>query len=133
MATIGLLQDKGIRPVFTFGFNWHWRGETKEQWLERRHCQFKGLRKELRDLHNDFPWRLLEMVPVRFLITGAACGRHGVRRRLPSAKLLRLDYLEFDLDFRPDGLRRIILHLPHPVAGFYTDQDTQNRVPQEAT
>jgi hypothetical protein len=53
-ATIGLLQDKGIRPEFTFSFDWHWRGETIEQWLERRHCPCKELRKELRDLHNDF-------------------------------------------------------------------------------
>lgn len=65
------------------------------------------------------------MVPLPFLVTGAACARRGVRRRLPSAKLLRVGLLEFDLDFQPGGLRRIILHLPHPVAGFYTDQDTK--------
>ena len=39
-ATIGLLHDKGFRHEFIFGFDWHWRGETKEQWLDRRHCPF---------------------------------------------------------------------------------------------
>jgi hypothetical protein len=34
-------------------------------------------------------------------------------------------FLDFDLDFRPDGLRRIILHIPPPVAGFHTGQDTK--------
>lgn len=39
-ATIGLLHDKGLRSEFAFGFDWHWWGETKEQWLDRRHCPF---------------------------------------------------------------------------------------------
>jgi len=75
---------------------------------------------------NDFSWQLIEMVPMPFLVTGAACAREGIRQRLPLAKrLLVNNLLEFDLDFRAGVLRRIILHLPHPVAGFYTDGKTK--------
>ena len=51
-ATTGLPQDKAIRPEFTFGFDLHWWGEKKEQYVKLRHCPIKELRKELQVSHN---------------------------------------------------------------------------------
>ncbi|KAI1158314.1 hypothetical protein F5B18DRAFT_656783 [Nemania serpens] len=33
--------------------------------------------------------------------------------------------LEFDLDFRNDALRRVFLHIPHPIAGFFMKQEAR--------
>ena len=124
--TMKLLRTKGVRHELNFGFDWHWRGETTQDWLTRRKYPFPKWKKQLRDFHNDFSWQLMEIIPMPFLVTGAACAREGIRQRLPLAKRLRVnDVLEFDLDFRAGVLRRIILHLAHPVAGFYTNEKTK--------
>ena len=67
------------------------------------------------------------MLPLLFVITAFSCARNNFRTYLPkTAVSLEIELavvLRFDLDIKIDGiLRRIILHLPHPIAGFFTSR-----------
>ncbi|KAL8718407.1 MAG: hypothetical protein Q9225_004450 [Loekoesia sp. 1 TL-2023] len=63
-------------------------------------------------------------------VLASSCTRDNLRKCLPkTATPLEIELaaptsvLGFDLDFRTDGtLRRIILHVPHPTAGFFTSR-----------
>lgn len=121
--TIALINQKGISGEFAYGYHWCWRGE--ETWNERTTCPAREWNKDLRVLHDGCSAHLLEIIAMPIPMTGSACARDGLRkylnlqvRSLVIALSPPLGILRFDLDFRPGGLRRIILHLHHPAAGF---------------
>ena len=71
---------------------------------------------------------ILEILPLPFLITGSSCTRENLCRNLSKAtKRLEItivpttDVLKLDLDFRRGTLRRMILHVHHPCAGFFSN------------
>lgn len=124
--TIKLLVEKGMKEEFTSGFDWHWRAE--ETFGGNCHtCQWD---KKLRSLHDQLSADLLEILPLPFVVTGSACTRKSLKKTLRAETAsLRIDLgmpeaaLDFDLDFQEDGLRRIIVHVPHPTGGFYQVDD----------
>jgi hypothetical protein len=127
-ATISLLHEKGIHETFTFGYDWHWRAQGRFHRNSR--CPASAWNQQLREFHNQFSSDLLEMLPLPFVITASSCTRDNLRKYLPKTAIsLEIELaaptsvLRFDLDFRIDGtLRRIILHVPHPTAGFFTSR-----------
>jgi len=123
-ATMRLLKDKGVEGSFCFGFDWHWRAQGR--FTGKPGCPTSTWSKELRSLHDQFSMDLLEYLPLPFVVTASSCTRERLRKSLgASARALDivLDHpvaiRRFDLDFRHDGLRRIILHVHHPISGFY--------------
>ncbi|KAF4556000.1 Hypothetical protein D9617_2g059670 [Elsinoe fawcettii] len=108
-ATMAMLSKKGVSAKFMFGFDWHWRGETTDEWRSRTYCHFAKWPKQLRNAHDRFSRECLAL---------------GVKTTLQSSRGLTVNGLEFDLDFQEIHLRRIILYLPHPAAAFFTDRDT---------
>ncbi|OJZ91757.1 hypothetical protein ASPFODRAFT_27617 [Aspergillus luchuensis CBS 106.47] len=121
-ASISLLQEKGISEQFAFGYDWHWRSE--KTYLDRSDCPLKKWPKQLRALHDQMSTDILDMLSLPFLITGSACTRSNLKKSLGHAsKRLEVPIsptatLDFDLDFRNDCLRRMIVHICHPSAGF---------------
>ncbi|KAL6718105.1 hypothetical protein ACLMJK_004191 [Lecanora helva] len=127
-ATISLLNEKGIHETFAFGYDWHWRAQGR--FHRNARCPALAWSPQLREFHNQFSSDLLEMLPLPFVITASSCARDNLREYLPkTAVSLEIELaasaivLRFDLDIKTDGtLRRIILHLPHPTAGFFTSR-----------
>ncbi|KAI9870338.1 MAG: hypothetical protein M1830_004363 [Pleopsidium flavum] len=127
-ATISLLHEKGIHETFVFGYDWHWRAQGR--FHRNARCPASAWNQQLREFHNQFSSDLLEMLPLPFVITASSCTRDNLRKYLPkTAMSLEIELtaptsvLRFDLDIRIDGtLRRIILHVPHPTAGFFTSR-----------
>ena len=125
-ATMSLLNEKGIHETFAFGYDWHWRSQGR--FHRKARCPALAWSPQLREFHNQFSSDLLEMLPLPFVITASSCARDNLRKYLPkTAVSLEIELaastivLRFDLDIKTDGtLRRIILHLPHPTAGFFT-------------
>ena len=125
-ATIRLLEEKGVREEFTFGYDWHWRAE--ETFHGRTTCPVTKWSRDLKVLHNDVSSDILESLPLPFLITGSSCARENLRKTLSKAtKSLEVEIaphigiLKLDLDFRHGTLRRMILHVHHPCSGFFAN------------
>ena len=125
-ATIRLLEEKGVRDEFTFGYDWHWRAE--ETFHGRTTCPVTKWSRDLKVLHSDASSDILEILPLPFLITGSSCARENLRKNLSKAtKSLeveiapRIGILKLDLDFRHGTLRRMILHVHHPCSGFFAN------------
>lgn len=85
--------------------------------------------KALRTVHNDMSCEVLEILPLPFLITASSCARDNLAAVLgPESKRLHLTIkppngiLRLDLDFRCGNLRRIILHVHRPAAGFFASK-----------
>ncbi|KAK1770606.1 hypothetical protein QBC33DRAFT_617011 [Phialemonium atrogriseum] len=124
--TIKLLVEKGMKGEFTFEFDWHWRAEE----TFGGNCHTSQWDKKLRSLRDQLSADLLEILPLPFVVTGSACTRKSLKKTLHAkTSSLRIDLgmpeaaLDFDLDFQEDGLRRIIVHVPHPTGGFYRFDD----------
>lgn len=103
----------------------HWRAQGR--FHRNARCPALAWSPQLREFHNQFSSDLLEMLPLPFVITASSCARDNLRKYLPkTAVSLEIELavvLRFDLDIKTDGtLRRIILHLPHPTAGFFTSR-----------
>lgn len=129
-ATISLLQDKGLSQSFTFGFDWHWRADGSFRGTSG--CPATKWKKGLRAMHDHHSVKVLELLPLPFVVTGSSCSRQRLRKHLSSkAQTLKivvappLGVLEIDLDFRDDSLRRIVAHVHHPVAGFFAGSSTR--------
>jgi hypothetical protein len=125
-ATIRLLEEKGISDEFTFGYDWHWRAE--ETFDGRTTCPAKRWSRDLWALHSKVSTDILEILPLPFLITGSGCTRENLCRNLSKAtKRLEIPIvppigvLKLDLDFRHGTLRRMIVHIHHPSAGFFAN------------
>lgn len=125
-ATIRLLEEKGVRDEFTFGYDWHWRAE--ETFHGRTTCPVTKWSRDLKVLHNDVSSDILEILPLPFLITGSSCARENLRKTLSKAtKSLeveiapRIGILKLDLDFRHGTLHHMILHVHHPCSGFFAN------------
>ena len=86
--TNALLNQKGIRGEFAYGYDWR-RGE--ETWNGRTKCPTREWNKDLRMLHDECSAHLLEILPMPFLITGSGCARDGPRKYLsPQVKSLEI-------------------------------------------
>jgi hypothetical protein len=126
-ATINLLQEKGVNKNFAFGYDWHWRAQAS--FHRKARCPTLAWNQRLKALHDHFSADLLDMLPLPFIITASSCTRDNLRKYLiKSAMSLEIELvppagvLIFDLDFRNGTLRRIILHIHHPTAGFFASR-----------
>ncbi|KAK6513418.1 hypothetical protein TWF281_005044 [Arthrobotrys megalospora] len=135
-ATIQLLQQKGFADDFMFGYDWHWRAESTF-WGRGTACPTRKWSHELRKTHNEMSKDVLDILPLPFLVTGSCCTRDNLRKILgEGVKSIEIEIappvgvLKFDLDFRRSTLRRIILHVHHPAAGFFGPH--KNRPPMAA-
>ena len=76
------------------------------------------------------------MLPLPFVITTSSCTRDNLRKYLPKTAMsleIKLaaptSVLRFDLEIRIDGTScRIILHVPHPTAGFFTSRKNRRSI-----
>ena len=132
--------DKGLGPEIIFGFDWHWRAEDSARaGDDKPSCPAHGWSKAKLSLHNELSDDLLEILPLPWVIVGGRCARKSygktLSQRESSRKLsLRLHpaadaefELEFELDIRENGIRRIIACISHPSAGYYNPtQATKN-------
>lgn len=123
-VTIRLLEEKGLSGDFCFGFDWHWRAE--DTFHGRTECPVHKWSRDLRTLHHSVSSDILEILPLPFIISASSCTRKNIRKTLSKeAKCLEIPFappvgvLRFDLDFINGALRRIILHVHHPCAGFF--------------
>lgn len=126
-VTLRLLEEKGINSDFCFGYDWHWRAE--ETFHGRTDCPIRKWTNNLKTLHHSVSTDILEILPLPFVITGSSCTRKNIRKTLSrETKCLEIalvppvGVLKFDLDFRNGALRRIILHVHHPCAGFFASK-----------
>lgn len=86
----------------------------------------------MKRLHDELSADLLEILPLPFVITGSSYTRDRLRKQL-SGRVRSFDLilvpplgrLRFDLDFRDGTLRRIILYVHHPTAGFFQNRDSR--------
>ena len=122
--TILLLAEKGFNNSFAFGFDWHWRAEHSAR-ARGGSCPITKWPQEQRDLHNKVSEDILKTLPLRFLVVASACVKKHYRRTLwPTARTLRIEIqpgiiITFDLDFRSDSLRRIVVYPDHPTSAFF--------------
>jgi len=122
--TIQTLAEKGFSNTFVFGFDWHWRAEGDAR-SRGGSCPTSNWPKEQRDLHNKASIDVLETHPLRFLVVASACAKEHYRRTLsPLARTISIKIrpgteITFNLDFRSNGLRRIVVCLDHPMAPFF--------------
>lgn len=130
-STIALLEEKGLTGHFAFGYDWHWRAE--DSFKNRTSCPATKWEKPLRNLHDDLSTDLLDLLPLPFLVTASGCTRKNLRKTLTAnAASFDLivdslaDKLPVDLDFREGKLRRIVLHVHHPISGVYNDTDRRS-------
>lgn len=128
--TIQLLSEKGFDGRTVFGFDWHWRAE--ETFRGRTACPTLRWTQSLRALHDQMSHQVLEILPLPFVVTASSCAREGLRRTLgKEAKRIEIDVsppigiLRFDLDYRHGFLRRIIVHVHHPAAGFFNSKQSR--------
>ena len=67
----------------------------------------------------------MEAHPLRFLVVASACTKEHYRRTLSSlARTISVEIrpgteITFDVDFRPNGIRRIAVCLDHPMASLF--------------
>ena len=103
--TMQMLRNKGLDSSFVFGFDWRWRPDTN--YRGKSTCFTTGWKKEVKALHNSMSANVLELLPLRLVITGASCTRTNLRRHLSEkAKTLEIilhpiyGILRLDLDFQ---------------------------------
>ena len=84
--TIITLLRKGLDRDNIFGFDWHWRAESS---LHNRHsnCPFRGWPPELRAAHDDWSARVLEILPLPFLLAAGNVRATVIRRRLRTVSI----------------------------------------------
>jgi hypothetical protein len=130
-VTIRLLEEKGLSGDFCFGFDWHWRAE--ETFHGRTDCPTHKWSRDLKALHHIVSSDILEILPLPFIISASSCTRKNIRKTLSKqAKYLEtpialpVGVLRFDLDFRNGALRRVILHIHHPCAGFFAGKTKES-------
>jgi len=130
--------EKGLSKDSMFGFDWHWRGETSAR--GKGPCPATQWTRTLQDLHSAFSCSLLEMLPLRLLIIAESCPKKQYRKDLSkTAKIIELLLtpnliIQFDLDFRSNGLRRITAYIDHPLASFFLpNSSVQRSFCQDAT
>lgn len=126
--TMNLLKQKGIDEMTAFGTDWHLRANTS--FRKGNVCPVKTWTKELQNIHYCVSADILEMLPLPFDVTASSCARDNIRkhlskrnRRIQIELLPPSGVLTFDLDFRQDYLRRIIAHVHHPVAAFFSRKE----------
>jgi len=115
-----LLMDKGITASNSYGFDWHWRSEPHER---HRKCPVRGNSVELRSIHEIMTYNL-KLFPYHYLsylevALGKITSRHSSQARHIKVPIRPSVFCSFVLDFRPDRLRRISCHIPHPESIFY--------------
>lgn len=115
---------------FTFGFDWHWRADGAYRGQAR--CLARSWDKEVQLLHNTLSTDVLDALPLPFVLVASACTREHLQKHLKvNVVSLNIDLglptavLRFDLDYRDNALRRIILYVQHPMAGFHHYGDTK--------
>lgn len=135
--SIQLLAKKGLSKEHIYGFDWHWRAETSAR--GRGSCPAKHWTNNLQRLHNTLSYEILEILPLPLLIIAGSCPKEQYRKTLSNgAKRLKLvlkpySIIEFDLDFRSNGLRRITAYIDHPSACYFRPNlAVQNSVCQDA-
>jgi len=121
--SIQSLAQKGLSVEFMFGFDWHWRAETSAR--GRGVCSTNHWTKAQRNIHDTLSSDLLEILPLPLLIVAGGCAKMSYRTTL-STKARRIEIvlasnfsIELDLDFTPNGLKRITTYIPHPATSFF--------------
>lgn len=86
-------------------------------------------------LHHSVSSDILEILPLPFIISASSSTRKNIRKTLSKeAKCLEIPFappvgvLRFDLDFTNGALRRIILHVHHPCAGFFAGKTKKSGI-----
>jgi len=117
-----LVMDKGITASNSYGCDWHWRFEPHER---HRRCPVRGYSVKLRSIHEIMTCNLLEALPLPLLVISGSCPWKSYLKTLSSqARHIKVPirpgvFCSFILDFRPDQLRKISCHIPHPESIFY--------------
>ena len=129
--SIQTLAEKGLSNDCVFGFDWHWQGETYAR--GRGPCPATQWTKNQCDLHNALSRDILEISPLPLLLVAGSCAKEPSRRTLSSrARKIELvvkpsSNIEIDLDFRPDGLRRITAYMGHLSASVFRPNSADQR------
>jgi hypothetical protein len=122
--TIQLLSKKGLGPDVVFAYDWHWRGEGRARGRKST-CPASCWKKEKLLLHNQMSHRLLEILPLPFLIVGGRCARMNYqkgRERLVKGLNVKLRgdvSITFEILFEDESVRRITAFIDHPVAAMF--------------
>lgn len=122
--TIQALAEKGFSDKFVFGFDWHWRAEHDAR-SRGGSCPTTKWPQEQRDLHNKVSAKILETLPLRILVVASACAKKHYRRTLsPLTRTITIQIqpgtdITLDLDFRSEGLRRIVIYPDHPSSALF--------------
>lgn len=110
-------------------------GEPKSRFKNRRNCPVREWEPSLVKLHNNFSAAILDLLPLPFVITASGCVKENFKKILgKDAVSLELipeidsDTLVLNLDFRDDMLHRMVLHVHHPVSGFFNDMDRRPKM-----
>ena len=136
-SSIQALEKKGLSKASMFGFDWHWRAEDSAR--NRGICSASKLSKVLSSLHDSMSSSILDFRPLPFLIVAGSCPKKSYRKPLSDkAKSIYLivkaySTIEFVLDYRSDGLRRITAFMDHPAACYYRPKEViENAISQDA-
>jgi len=121
--SIQALDAKGFNPSFLYGFDWHWRAESKGT---QGKCRV-GWSASLRALHDQMSVDLLQILPLPLVVIFGSCAKAQYLRTWPHTTTRRKVIVplpwniraEFELDFGPEELKRITAFLPHPSAIFF--------------
>ena len=123
-SSIQALAKKGSTPDFVFCYDWHWRGEASARSQETNCPATKWLLAK-RHLHNTLSGEILDTLPLPLLVIAGACPKNQYQKTFPfSARRLEVAIqpgtnINFDLDYQPDGLKRITVYVDHPQASFF--------------
>ncbi|KAJ4517713.1 hypothetical protein HRR78_003551 [Exophiala dermatitidis] len=127
--TIQLLSKKGLGPDVVFAYDWHWRGEGSARGRKST-CPASRWTKEKLQMHHQMSHRLLEILPVPFLIVGGRCAKkHYQEGRKHLAKVLNVKLsgntsIGFEILFKDQSVRRITAFVDHPVASTFNPNAT---------
>lgn len=122
--TIQLLFKKGLGPDVVFAYDWHWRGEGRARGRKST-CPASRWKKEKLQLHNQASHRLLEILPLPFLIVAGRCAKkHYQEGRTHLVKDLNVKLrgnvsITFEILFEQQSVRRITAFIDHPAATMF--------------
>lgn len=122
---IQLLSKKGLGPDGVFAYDWHWRGEGRARG-RKSNCPASLWKKEKLQLHNRVSSRLLEILPLPFLIVAGRCAKkhyqEGRKHRVKDLNVnLRGDLsITFEILFEEQTVRRITAFVDHPAATMFS-------------
>jgi hypothetical protein len=122
--TIQLLSKKGLGCDVALAYDWHWSGEGQARGRKST-CPASSWEREKLLLHNQLSHRLLEILPLPFLVVAGGCAKkHYQESKKYSIKELNIKLkdnisITSEILFEAQSVRRVTAFVDHPAATMF--------------